>query len=235
MSEVGGTIRTWLKRLGLLLACATVLVVVLVAVGVVFAPDFTTRKTPAGYAVNTIRYLTLDTQSKVFISVWLPPGLTAGQRIPTLIRTERYADQFETGWLGKVMQFYTGEGDNNHDGARLLLDAGYAFVLAQSPGSCQSSGPRPAEYPPQEVDAMGLAIDWIVQQPWSNQRVGAYGGSLLGHHGRDGLCDLALAPAGRLPVQTRLRPLHRCGPAGRTGLQCLHTDLERHDPGDGRQ
>ena len=172
--------RSWLRRIGLFFAGLIGLLIVLSAIGVIFAPDFTAKKTPAGYAVNTIRYLKLDERTRIFISAWLPPKLGPGEKIPALIRTERYADQLESGWLAKALQFYAGAEDENYKSAKPLLEAGYAFVLVQSPGSCQSSGPRPSEYPPREVEAMGLAMDWIVKQPWSNQRVGAYGGSYSG-------------------------------------------------------
>jgi putative CocE/NonD family hydrolase len=136
------------------------------------ATDWTKKKNPAGFVVNTMHYLTLNEQGKVFISVWLPPKLNLGEKIPALISLTRYADQLERGWL----QALCGK-DSNYESAKSRLDAGFAFVLVQSPGSCQSSGPRPYDYPPSEVDAAGLAIDWIVRQPWSNQKVGAFGKS----------------------------------------------------------
>jgi len=171
---------SWPKKIGLILAGLLLSILVLVLAGVLLAPDYTRIKTPANFVVNQIRYLRLDERSQVFISAWLPLDLKPGQKIPALIRTERYADQFESGWLGKVMQVYFGALDNNFENANKILTAGFAFVFVQSPGSCQSSGPRPTEYPPSEIDAIGLAIDWIAKQPWSNQRVGAYGGSYSG-------------------------------------------------------
>ena len=94
--------------------------------------------------------------------------------------TSRYSGQLGSGWLAKVLQTYFGNPDQNYQGARRFLDRGYAFVWVQSPGSCQSSGPRLGEYPPNEVEAMGLAIDWIARQSWSNGRVGAFGASYSG-------------------------------------------------------
>jgi len=86
----------------------------------------------------------------------------------------------EPGWLARVFETYSLSPNPNYRSARRTLDNGYAFVWVQSPGSCQSSGPRLGEYPPNEVAAMGVAIDWIVRQPWSNQRVGAFGASYSG-------------------------------------------------------
>jgi uncharacterized protein len=155
-------------------------VVILIVVGIVFWPDYTRKKTPAGFPVNGTYYLPLNERTNVWISAWLPPGLKTDEKIPTLITTSRYGSQLEPGWLGKVLETYSLSPNANYRGARRFVDKGYAFVWIQSPGSCQSSGPRLGEYPPNEVDAIGLALDWIVRQPWSNQRVGAFGGSYAG-------------------------------------------------------
>jgi len=153
------------------------LLIALVFLAQFLAPDWTKRRNPAGFSVNTLHYLTLNEQSEVFISVWLPPNLNPGEKIPTLIHTTRYSHQDEPGWLHNVFQAYFGQLDMNYAGAKNRMDAGFAFVLVQSPGSCQSSGPRPYDYPPSEIDAIGIAIDWIARQPWSNQKVGAFGTS----------------------------------------------------------
>ena len=156
------------------------LVIVLLAVGIIFAPDYAKKKTPAGFPVNSTHYLPLNEKTNVWISVWLPPGLKADEKIPTLITTSRYGSQLEPGWLGKVLETYSLSQNTNFRSARRFIDRGYAFVWIQSPGSCQSSGPRLGEYPPNEVEAIGLALDWIASQPWSNQRIGAFGGSYAG-------------------------------------------------------
>ena len=169
-----------LKKAGLVLAGLITLVVILIVIGIVLAPDYARKKTPAGFPVNNTHYLRLDEKTNVWISVWLPPSLTKDEKIPVLMTTSRYSGQLESGWLAKVLQTYFRKPDPNFQGARRFLDNGYAFVWVQSPGSCQSSGPRLGEYPPNEVEAMGLAIDWIVRQPWSNQRVGAFGASYSG-------------------------------------------------------
>jgi putative CocE/NonD family hydrolase len=168
------------KRIGLVLAGLIALFILLIAVGIAFAPDYESRKTPAGFTVNSTHYLPLNEKTNVWISVWLPPELKTDQTIPALLTTSRYSGQLESGWLAKVLQTYLRKPDPNFQGARRFLDKRYAFVWVQSPGSCQSSGPRLGEYPPNEVDAIRLAIDWIARQPWSNQRVGAFGASYSG-------------------------------------------------------
>jgi hypothetical protein len=172
--------RPILKAIGRVFGGLIALVIVLLAVGIIFAPDYAKKKTPAGFPVNSTHYLPLNEKTNVWISVWLPAGLKADEKIPTLITTSRYGQQLEPGWLGKVLETYSLSPNANYRSARRFIDRGYAFVWIQSPGSCQSSGPRLGEYPPNEVEAIGLALDWIGSQPWSNQRAGAFGGSYAG-------------------------------------------------------
>jgi putative CocE/NonD family hydrolase len=164
---------------GYILGGLAALIVVLVLVGTLFAPEYSRRKTMAGYPVNHNRYLSMDEKTKVWVSVWLPPGLKPGETIPALLRMERYIEVVEDGWFAKVAAFF-GYKDSNLKTTLEILKNGFAFVFIQSPGSCQSSGPRYSDYSPAEIDAMGLAIDWVIQQPWSNQKVGVEGGSYSG-------------------------------------------------------
>jgi predicted acyl esterase len=163
----------------LLIAGLAGITIVLLLAGLLFHPDYTRKKTLAGYAVNHNRYLSLDEKTKVWISVWLPTRLKAGEKIPTLLRMERYVEEVEDGWLARVARFY-GYKDGGLRTTLEILDRGFAFVFVQSPGSCQSSGPRYSDYSSSEVAAMGLAIDWVSKQLWSNQKVGVYGGSYSG-------------------------------------------------------
>jgi putative CocE/NonD family hydrolase len=168
------------KKICRVLAGLVALVVILIVAGIMLAPDYESRKTPAGFTINNTHYLPLNERTNVWISVWLTPNLKKDEKIPALMTTSRYSGQLEPGWLGKVLQTYLRQPDEDFQSARRFLDKGFAFVWVQSPGSCQSSGPRLGEYPPNEVDAIRLAIDWIVRQPWSNQRIGAFGGSYSG-------------------------------------------------------
>jgi putative CocE/NonD family hydrolase len=171
---------SFLKMIGRAFAGLIALVVILIVIGLVLAPDYARKKTPAGFPINSTVYVPLDEKTNVWVSAWLPPSLKAGEKIPALMTTSRYGSQIEPGWLAKVLEAYSLSPNPNFRRARRYCDKGYAFVWVQSPGSCQSSGPRLGEYPPNDVAAMGLAIDWIVGQPWSNQRVGAFGSSYAG-------------------------------------------------------
>jgi putative CocE/NonD family hydrolase len=168
-----------MQIIGSILATLIGLTIVLLLAGLLFHPDYTKKKTAAGVPINQNRYLSLDEETRVWISVWLPGRLKAGEKIPALLRMERYIEVIEYGWLAKVATFY-GYKDPNLKTTLEILDHGFAFVFVQSPGSCQSSGPRYSDYSPREIEAMGLTMDWVSQQPWSNQKIGVHGGSYSG-------------------------------------------------------
>ncbi len=171
-----------IKRLGLFFFFLIVLLILFPIVISVFklTPDYTKKYTIAGFPINTIKYIQLDKETNIWISVWLPENLSANKKISTLIETSRYAEHFEMGWFYKSLQVLSLEDDNSFKSAKPKLDNGYAYVWIQSPGSCQSSGARNIEYPPNEIDAINTVIEWIIKQPWSNQKVGAIGGSYSG-------------------------------------------------------
>lgn len=164
---------------GWIIAGLVVLIIALLVVGLLFTPNYARKKTLGGYPVNHNRYLSLNEKTKVWISVWLPPRLKSGEKIPALLRMERYIEETEDGWLTKAAGFY-GYKDGGLKTTLEILKQGFAFVFVQSPGSCQSSGPRYSDYSPDEINAIGLAIGWVSNQPWSNQKVGVYGGSYSG-------------------------------------------------------
>jgi putative CocE/NonD family hydrolase len=170
-------IRKWLKGLGLGLVITFCLVVIAIVAGSLLAPNYRTIRTPAGFPVNDSFYIPLEKGGQVWVSVWLPEDLGKNDHIPTLVQTSRYARQLETGWLYKATQTLLRKPDPNKASFQYLLDRGYACVWIQSPGSCQSTGIRYTEYPPEEIEAMRKVGGWIVDQPWSNGRFGAFGTS----------------------------------------------------------
>jgi putative CocE/NonD family hydrolase len=62
--------------------------------------------------------------------------------------------------------------------AKYAADHGYVGIVADARGKRLSPDqPAPYEHEAQDVNAV---IDWIISQPWSNGRVGMYGGSYSG-------------------------------------------------------
>ncbi len=102
---------------------------------------------------------------KIAIDLWLPrarPG-----RIPALVQATRY-------W--RAWRFADPrEPDVNHDDAEALTGAGYAVVFVDVRGTGASFGTWASPWSRAETADLGQVVDWIVRQPWSNGRVGAWG------------------------------------------------------------
>ncbi|MBP2680853.1 MAG: hypothetical protein H6Q78_716, partial [Candidatus Krumholzibacteriota bacterium] len=81
--------RALLKWTGRVLGALLALVILIVATGILFAPDYTRETTPAGHAVNDMIYLPLDARTNVWVSVWLPKGLRPGETVPAVMETSR--------------------------------------------------------------------------------------------------------------------------------------------------
>jgi putative CocE/NonD family hydrolase len=83
------------------------------------------------------------------------------ERLPTLLNFTIYADKAV-----------------NLDNARITAAHGYAAVEGFTRGkACSPEQPIPVEHDGADADAL---IDWIATQPWSDGKVGMYGGSYEG-------------------------------------------------------
>jgi len=70
------------------------------------------------------------------------------------------------------------QADDNLNQARRMASRGYAGIVGLTRGKgCSSDQPMPYEH---DADDAAALIDWISAQPWSNGRVGMYGGSYEG-------------------------------------------------------
>ena len=126
------------------------------------------------YPRNQSLYLTMRDDVRIAIDVWLPEDLDTISNIPTLIHATRY-------W--RARQHVSGDykNDNRFEEAEIVNQAGYALVLVDARGSGASFGTRPYEMNVAEANDYAEVVDWIIEQPWSNQRVGAYGVSYAGN------------------------------------------------------
>lgn len=118
-------------------------------------------------------YLPMRDGVRIAVDVWMPEGLTAGKTVPTLMRMTRY-------WRAQGIVAGGLEQDSGFETAGKLGRAGYAYVIVDARGSGASFGTRPYELSEDEVRDYGEVVDWIVAQPWSNGRVGAFGVSYDG-------------------------------------------------------
>ena len=141
------------------------------------------RTTPAGWRRHTAHYVTMRDGVDIAVDVWLPADLAAGARAPALIDATRYWRTLRTGFASRLLMGW-GLLDQADLAATPTADfnaAGYAVVLVDARGSGASFGRRTVEWSPDEIADYGEIVDWIVDQPWSDGRVGAWGVSYDGN------------------------------------------------------
>lgn len=172
-----------LKRIGL----AALGLVLLLALSVLIAGSGVTltgeELTPAGRTRNESLYLEMRDGVKIAADVWYPADLAQGEKVPALIRATRYGRAQNIGFGLRVMIAVgrMSRDPNLRQDVAVLNEAGYAVVRVDARGSGASFGSRPIEWSAEEVADYGELIQWIVRQPWSNGRVGAYGVSYDGN------------------------------------------------------
>jgi hypothetical protein len=116
-------------------------------------------------------YVPVNDGVRLAVDVWLPVERTAaGGTVMRVTRYHRAAAPQEPG----------PEADTNAAAGELFNRAGFALVVVDARGTGASFGTRTGELSEREIADYGELIDWIAAQPWSNGRVGVYGGSYEG-------------------------------------------------------
>ena len=109
-------------------------------------------------------YLTMRDGVKIAIDVVLPKDLPANEKLPTIMNMTRY-------W-------------RSHQGDKpgtWFPSHGYAHVTVDARGTGASFGIWRAPFAQDEIKDYGEVVNWIVAQPWSNGKVGAFGNSYEGN------------------------------------------------------
>lgn len=109
--------------------------------------------------------------TRLAVDVHLPNGWKKGEKIPAVFRITRYWRQIETS-RGETL-------DDPY--ADAISQRGYAYVTMDVRGSGASFGVSTMPWSEAEVLDYHDVLEWIVEQPWSNQRVGALGDSYEGN------------------------------------------------------
>jgi putative CocE/NonD family hydrolase len=137
------------------------------------------RERPRPYKgiARTSRYLTMRDGVKIAVDIYLPRTLRATDRLPTVIHQTRYYRQMHFRW---PLGWFIERVDPMRQAIRHLVKNGYAFVSVDARGSGASFGSRQMEWSPDEVKDGAEVVDWIIQQPWSNDLVGTTGVSYDG-------------------------------------------------------
>ena len=125
--------------------------------------------------MTSSRYLTMRDGVRLAMDLYLPKGLEEGTRIPTILIQTRYVRSMK--YIFPFSIFLRGR---FHKTIRYFARRGYAWVYVDARGSGASFGTRSYPYAPDELKDGEEVVDWIISQPWSNGKVGAWGNSYTG-------------------------------------------------------
>jgi uncharacterized protein len=160
--------------------------------------------TPAGVRQSTSLYVKMRDGVEIAVSVYLPPDLKAGERVPVLMRTTRYWREPQIGWALRMLLalHLPNPVEALEDKQKVYFNQRHFAVLAvDARGSGASGGNRAMEWSPAEVADMGEVAAWAARQPWSNGHVGTFGISYDGN-----AAELAAVP--NQPAIRAVMPLY---------------------------
>jgi putative CocE/NonD family hydrolase len=124
-------------------------------------------------------YLEMRDGIKLAADICLPKKLEKNKKIPTVLFLTRYVRSFETKFPFSLLA-KTLFGQITKKEIDFFTSYGYAVVIIDVRGTGASYGTRHMEFSPEEVEDGREIVDWIISQPWSNQKVGSTGISYLG-------------------------------------------------------
>jgi uncharacterized protein len=169
----------WLKRIVLGFAGVAALTASVLAILATFTTLPGEEETPAGVRRDTALYIKMRDGVQIAVDVWLPEDYQADQRLPTLLRTTRYGRDGQFGWAYRLAVAFK-QTDPHDEQTEYLNERHFVVVLADTRGSGASSGHRETEFSPELISDLGDLVNWVASQPWSNGRVGTFGGSYEG-------------------------------------------------------
>src|SRR5260370_5547068 len=134
---------------------------------------------PAGIRRSSSRYLKMRDGVEMAVSVYLPPDLKAGERVPVLMRTTRYWREPQIGRTLRVLvTLHLVRPDDLLDKQVAYFNQRrFAVLLVDARGSGASGGNRIIEYSPAEVVDIGGGAPLAAHQTLSDGRVGTSGAS----------------------------------------------------------
>lgn len=109
-------------------------------------------------------YLPMRDGVKIAVTLVLPKGLPANEKIPAVLTMTRY-------WRG----------NQGEQAGTFYPRQGYAHVLVDARGTGASYGVWKAPFSRDEINDYNEVVNWVVGQPWSNGNVGATGNSYTGN------------------------------------------------------
>ncbi len=131
-----------------------------------------------GYTYHSY-YIPMRDSILLAIDVFLPKGLEAGNKIPSIVYLDRYVRSVQAKWPFSMFIDPVLTSVNNKE-VGFFTSYGYAMIVVDVRGTGASQGQRRMEFSPEEVLDGRDIVDWIIAQPWSDKNVGTTGISYLG-------------------------------------------------------
>jgi len=122
-------------------------------------------------------YLTMRDGVRIAVDLHLPKGLKEGEKLPTILFQTRYVRSLDLRWPFSLFQESSPETGKT---IKLFVPHGYAWVDVDARGSGASFGTRPYPWSMDEVKDGAEIVDWIIEQSWSDGKVGSLGWSYTG-------------------------------------------------------
>ena len=141
-------------------------------------PAIYERAPEHGQISSSSFYLTMSDGTEIAVDLHLPRELAAGQRIPTIVHQTRYWRSVDIRFPFNL--FVDGQFQLWGSYRRYFVTRGYAWIDVDVRGTGASFGTWEHSYWDREVRDGAEILDWVVAQPWSSGKVGAWGISYAG-------------------------------------------------------
>lgn len=131
-----------------------------------------------GYKYDS-EYIMMRDSVMIAADIFLPKKADKGEKFPTILYQTRYIRSLRAKWPFSMLKNPV-LAVIPEDEIKYFTSHGYACVIIDARGSGASTGSRSMEFSPDEVKDGAEVVDWIIAQPWSDQKVGATGVSYYG-------------------------------------------------------
>jgi len=119
-------------------------------------------------------YVPMRDRTRIATDIYLPSDYIAGTKLPTILLQTRYYRAFDVRWPASIFaERFTATIKN-------FTANGYAVVATDTRGSGASFNTIDAPWSPAEVYDGSDLVSWIIQQTWSDGKVGSLGTSYDG-------------------------------------------------------
>lgn len=125
-------------------------------------------------------YIPMRDGVRIAVELYLPAPLPQGEKLPTLIVQTRYWRETR---LRAPLRWFLPTSiliPAYKNFRKIFTSHGYALVHVDVRGTGASFGVYPHPWSEEEFEDAREVVDWIIQQPWSNGKVGSFGVSYGG-------------------------------------------------------